>query len=155
MDWSVLNNEQRQAAQCTKGAVLVTAGAGSGKTRLLTYRIANIIEQGVNPYNILAITFTNKAANEMKIRLSGLIEDTKYMWVMTFHALCTRILRENIDKLEGYNRSFSIYDDGEQGRVIKNILKSKDIDPDKYFKTIKYVIMNELVVFYIIYLGRK
>ena len=140
MNWSVLNNEQRQAAQCTKGAVLVTAGAGSGKTRLLTYRIAHIIEQGTNPYNILAITFTNKAANEMKIRLSGLIEDTKYMWVMTFHALCTRILRENIDKLEGYNRSFSIYDDGEQGRVIKNILKSKDIDPDKYFKTIKYLI---------------
>lgn len=140
MDWSILNNEQRQAAQCTKGAVLVTAGAGSGKTRLLTYRIANIIEQGISPYNILAITFTNKAANEMKTRLSGLISDIKYMWVMTFHALCTRILRENIDKLEGYNKNFSIYDEGDQSRVIKNILKEKDIDPDKYFKTIKYLI---------------
>lgn len=140
MDWSTLNNEQRQAAQCTKGAVLVTAGAGSGKTRLLTYRIAHIIEQGESPYNILAITFTNKAANEMKFRLSGLISDIKYMWVMTFHALCTRILRENIDKLEGYNKNFSIYDDGDQGRVIKNILKDKEIDPDKFFKTIKYLI---------------
>ena len=97
MDWSILNSEQRKAAQCTKGAILVTAGAGSGKTRLLTYRIANIIEQGINPYNILAITFTNKAANEMKTRLTNLISDTKYMWVMTFHALCTRILRENIE----------------------------------------------------------
>lgn len=140
MDWSVLNNEQRQAAQCTKGAVLVTAGAGSGKTRLLTYRIAYIIEQGVSPYNILAITFTNKAANEMKTRLSGLIQDIKYMWVMTFHALCTRILRENIDKLEGYNKNFSIYDEAEQSRVIKSILKDKEIDPDKYLKTIRYLI---------------
>lgn len=142
MDWSILNEEQRQAAQCTKGAVLVTAGAGSGKTRLLTYRILNIIEQGVNPYNILAITFTNKAANEMKNRLSRLVPDIKYMWVMTFHALCARILRENIDKLEGYNTNFSIYDDAEQTRVLKNIISSKNLDPDKYLKTVQFLISD-------------
>ncbi|HEY8424011.1 MAG TPA: UvrD-helicase domain-containing protein [Clostridia bacterium] len=140
MDWSILNQEQREAAQCVKGAVLVTAGAGSGKTRLLTYRILNIIEQGVSPYNILAITFTNKAANEMKSRLSQLVPDIKYMWVMTFHALCTRILRENIDKLEGYNRNFSIYDDNDQTRVIKSILNEKNLDPERYLKTIQYLI---------------
>ncbi|HEY8444354.1 MAG TPA: UvrD-helicase domain-containing protein [Clostridia bacterium] len=142
MDWSILNQEQREAAQCIKGAVLVTAGAGSGKTRLLTYRILNIIEQGVSPYNILAITFTNKAANEMKSRLSQLVPDIRYMWVMTFHALCTRILRENIDKLEGYNKNFSIYDDAEQTRVLKTILSNKNIDPDKFLKTIQYLISD-------------
>lgn len=140
MDWSILNAEQKQAAICTKGAVLVTAGAGSGKTRLLTYRIAYIIEQGVSPYNILAITFTNKAANEMRERLSKIVGDIKYMWVMTFHALCARILRENIQKLDGYNGNFSIYDDNEQNKIIKNILKERDIDADKYFKPIKYLI---------------
>jgi DNA helicase-2/ATP-dependent DNA helicase PcrA len=139
VDWSILNQEQRQAAQCTKGAVLVTAGAGSGKTRLLTYRIFNIIEQGANPYNILAITFTNKAANEMKSRLSQLAPDISHMWVMTFHALCSRILRANIDRLNGYNRYFSIYDDNDQTRVIKNILSERNIDPDRYLKTIQYL----------------
>ena len=140
MDWSILNQEQRQAAQCTKGAVLVTAGAGSGKTRLLTYRILNIIEQGVNPYNILAITFTNKAANEMKNRLGQLVPDIRHIWVMTFHALCNRILRANIDRLDGYNRFFSIYDDNDQTGVIKNILSERNIDPDRYLKTIQYLI---------------
>lgn len=140
MDWSILNQEQRQAAQCTKGAVLVTAGAGSGKTRLLTYRIFNIIEQGTSPYNILAITFTNKAANEMKSRLSQLVPNIRYMWVMTFHALCTRILRENIDKLDGYNKTFSIYDDNDQSRLLKSILNDKNIDADRYLKTIQYLI---------------
>ena len=103
MDIQSLNDKQRQAAQATEGAVLVLAGAGSGKTRVLTMRAAYLIEKGVSPYHILAITFTNKAAAEMKERIKELVQDAGDMWVCTFHAMCARLLRiegENI----GYGR---------------------------------------------------
>ena len=120
-----LNNEQREPAKQVEGAVLVTAGAGSGKTRMLTHRIAYMVDElCISPNNILAITFTNKAANEMKERLTKMISDIGDMWVCTFHAMCSKILRFNIDKL-GYTKSFSIYGDTEKSRVIKRILESK------------------------------
>ena len=96
-DLTTLNQEQIKPVLDTEGAVLVTAGAGSGKTRLLTHRIAYLIkEKGVRPYNILAITFTNKAANEMRERLDKMVEQSSSLWVFTFHALCVRILRKFI-----------------------------------------------------------
>ena len=122
---SNLNDEQREPAKEVTGAVLVTAGAGSGKTRMLTHRIAYMVDElDISPNNILAITFTNKAANEMKERLERMIRDIGDMWVCTFHAMCSKILRFNIDKL-GYTRSFSIYGDTEKSRVIKRILENK------------------------------
>ena len=121
-----LNNEQRIPASVTEGAVLVTAGAGSGKTRMLTHRIAHLIcDLGVNPYNILAITFTNKAANEMKERLEKMIGKIDGMWVSTFHAMCSKILRMYADVL-GYTKSFTIYGDAEKERLIKRLLSDKD-----------------------------
>ncbi len=120
-----LNDEQREPAKQVNGAVLVTAGAGSGKTRMLTHRIAYMVDElDISPNNILAITFTNKAANEMKERLERMISDIGDMWVCTFHAMCSKILRFNIDKL-GYTKSFSIYGDTEKSRVIKRILENK------------------------------
>ena len=108
-----LNDEQREPARQVNGAVLVTAGAGSGKTRMLTHRIAYMVDElDISPNNILAITFTNKAANEMKERLEKMISDIGDMWVCTFHAMCSKILRYNIDLL-GYTKSFSIYGDAE------------------------------------------
>ena len=120
-----LNDEQRKPASEVSGAVLVTAGAGSGKTRMLTHRIAYMVDElNISPNNILAITFTNKAANEMKERLEKMISNIGDMWVCTFHAMCSKILRFNIDKL-GYTKSFSIYGDTEKSRVIKRILENK------------------------------
>ena len=122
-----LNNEQKEPAMQIDGAVLVTAGAGSGKTRMLTHRIAYMVqEKDINPSNILAITFTNKAANEMKERLEKMIYGLGDMWVCTFHAMCSKILRYNIDLL-GYTKSFSIYGDSETDRVIKRILEKDEI----------------------------
>ena len=116
-----LNDEQRQPAMQIDGAVLVTAGAGSGKTRMLTHRIAHMVKDlDISPNNILAITFTNKAANEMKERLEKMIDNLGDMWVCTFHAMCSKILRFNADAL-GYTKSFSIYGDVEKDRVIKRI----------------------------------
>ena len=123
-----LNDEQREPASVIDGPVLVTAGAGSGKTRLLTHRIAYMVkEKGIFPNQILAITFTNKAANEMKERLGKMIEGAENMWICTFHAMCSRILRREIGLL-GYTKSFSIYGDTEKNRVIKRIIESKEID---------------------------
>ena len=123
-----LNDEKRKPAMQTEGAVLVTAGAGSGKTRMLTHRIAYMVKElGISPYNILAITFTNKAANEMKERLAKMIDDIDGMWVCTFHAMCSKILRFNIDKL-GYSKSFSIYGDTEKNRVIKRVMENIKTD---------------------------
>lgn len=136
MDWSLLNSEQIAAAKHTEGAVIVSAGAGSGKTRLLTQRIAHIIEKGVSPYNILAITFTNKAATVMRERIESITGDAKYMWVMTFHGMCARILRSNIDRL-GYNSNFTIYGDAEKERIIKQLLQDRNEDKDKWLKKIK------------------
>lgn len=123
-----LNEEQRKPAMQTDGAVLVTAGAGSGKTRMLTHRIAYMVKElNINPSNILAITFTNKAANEMKERLEKMIDTLGDMWVCTFHSMCSKLLRYNIDKLE-YTKSFSIYGDTEKNRVIKRVLETVKTD---------------------------
>ncbi len=123
-DLQTLNSEQIKPVMDTEGAVLVTAGAGSGKTRLLTHRIAHIIRDlNVPPYNILAITFTNKAANEMRERLNRMLEeDASSIWVFTFHSLCVRILRKFIANLGGYTSNFSIYDETDKERCIKRVL---------------------------------
>src|SRR6267378_6082467 len=130
---SNLNEEQRQAVLATDGPLLILAGAGSGKTRVITYRIAHLIsEKGVPPWNILAVTFTNKAAQEMRQRVQRLLQDqnlSSQPWVSTFHSLCVRILRQDIEQLrEGYSRSFTIYDQDDSLRLIKNIIKDLGYD---------------------------
>ena len=129
MDLTMLNREQRIAAETLEGPVLILAGAGSGKTRALTYRVANLIDHGVPAYRILALTFTNKAAREMKERVEQLIgaENAESAWISTFHSTCARILRRDIEKL-GYSRSFVIYDDDDQGRVLKELYRQLNID---------------------------
>lgn len=123
MDLSTLNKEQRQAVDTLDGPLLILAGAGSGKTCALTYRIANLVDHGVSPWNILALTFTNKAAREMRERTEALLGGSvKDMWVATFHSCCTRILRSDIDKL-GRDRNFVIYDDDDQTSLIAAIMK--------------------------------
>ena len=120
-----LNDEQRKPAEVSAGAVLVTAGAGSGKTRMLTHHIAYLIDEiGVPAYNILAITFTNKASEEMKSRIERMVDSASDAWICTFHAMCSRILRSHAEEL-GYDRNFTIYGDVEQERVIKRILEGK------------------------------
>ena len=132
MNLAALNSEQAVAASTFNGPLLILAGAGSGKTRALTYRIANLLEHGVPARSILAITFTNKAAREMRERVDSLAgANAGDAWIMTFHACCARILRSDIDKL-GYKRSFTIYDDDDSLNVIKDILKSMNLD-DKVF----------------------
>jgi DNA helicase-2/ATP-dependent DNA helicase PcrA len=128
-----LNPTQREAVAATEGPVLVVAGAGSGKTRVLTYRIAHLVRDlGVSPYEILAITFTNKAAGEMKERVEGLVGRVGYdMWVSTFHSACVRILRQEVTRL-GYRSSFSIYDDGDSTRLITMCIKDLDLDPKRF-----------------------
>ena len=132
MDLTALNPEQRRAAETLEGPVLILAGAGSGKTRALTYRVANLIDHGVPAWSILALTFTNKAAREMKDRVRQLIgeEQAEEAWISTFHSTCARILRRDIEKI-GYTRSFVIYDDDDQQRVLKEIYKQLNID-DKF-----------------------
>ncbi|MFV8828671.1 DNA helicase PcrA [Alkalihalobacterium sp. APHAB7] len=128
-----LNPEQRKAVQHTDGPLLLMAGAGSGKTRVLTHRIAYIIrEKGIAPYNVLAITFTNKAAREMKDRVAQIVGGTaENIWISTFHSMCVRILRRDIDRI-GFSRNFTILDGSDQLSVIKQILKTKNIDPKKF-----------------------
>jgi len=128
-----LNPTQREAVAATEGPVLVVAGAGSGKTRVLTYRIAHLVRDlGVSPYEILAITFTNKAAGEMKERVEKLIgRIANDMWVSTFHSACVRILRQEVHRL-GYRSSFSIYDDADSVRLITMVIKDLDLDPKRF-----------------------
>lgn len=128
--YDTLNKEQREAVEYTEGPLLLLAGAGSGKTRVLTHRICYLIEEmGVNPWNILAITFTNKAAGEMRERVDRLISfGGEQVWVATFHSTCLRILRRHIDRL-GYNNHFTIYDTDDQKSVVKEICKRLNIDP--------------------------
>ena len=135
-----LNPAQREAVENTEGAVLILAGAGSGKTRVLTTRIGYLMEEkNVKAENILAITFTNKAANEMRERVEETLEgtDTKEMWITTFHSCCVRILRKSINKI-GYNRSFVIYDSPDQITLIKDCMRELNIS-DKAFDP-KYVL---------------
>lgn len=128
-----LNPVQKEAASCTEGPLLILAGAGSGKTRVLTHRIAYLIdEKGVNPWNIMAITFTNKAAQEMRDRVDRLVEfGAESIWVATFHSSCVRILRRYIDRL-GYDNHFTIYDTDDQKSVIRKAVKELDLDPKQY-----------------------
>lgn len=128
-----LNPEQQNAVKATDGPLLLMAGAGSGKTRVLTHRIAYlIVEKRVNPYNILAITFTNKAAREMKERIRKMMGGAaEEIWISTFHSMCVRILRRDIDRM-GFSRNFTILDTTDQQSVIKGILKDKNIDPKKF-----------------------
>ena len=131
--YDTLNEPQKQGVYTVDGPVLLLAGAGSGKTRVLTHRIAYLIdEMGVNPWNILAITFTNKAAGEMRERVDNLIGmGAEQVWVATFHSTCVRILRRYIDRI-GFDNSFTIYDTDDQKTVVKNIIKKLDLDPKMY-----------------------
>ena len=134
MNLDTLNPAQREAVEKTEGPVLILAGAGSGKTRVLTTRIGHLIEdKGVQPANILAITFTNKAANEMRERVEETLEsDASDMWISTFHSCCVRILRKDINRI-GYNRSFVIYDSADQVTLVKDCLKELNLN-DKVFE---------------------
>lgn len=128
-----LNKEQADAVQTINGPMLILAGAGSGKTKVLTCRVAHLLQQGVRPYRILAITFTNKAAAEMRERvdkMAGLA--AKDVWLFTFHAFCARVLRRDIDKLEGYGNNFAIYDTTDTKNLIKQILKELDLDEKRF-----------------------
>ncbi|WP_295227829.1 DNA helicase PcrA [Veillonella sp.] len=128
-----LNREQQQAVQHTEGPLLILAGAGSGKTKVLTVRIAYLLAQGVNPYEILAITFTNKAAKEMKSRVEGLVGDVaNRIWLSTFHSFCAKFLRFELENFLGYNSNFTIYDTSDSQVVIKAALKALNLD-DKYY----------------------
>lgn len=139
-----LNDKQYEAVINIEGPSLIIAGAGSGKTKVLTYKIAYLLKQeNVKPWNILAITFTNKAANEMKTRIESLVgDDVKDIWAGTFHSICVRILRQHIEKL-GFDRSFSIFDMTDQKHIIKECLKELNVD-DKLFtdKSVQYEISN-------------
>lgn len=134
MNLDTLNLAQREAVEKTEGPVLILAGAGSGKTRVLTTRIGHLIEdKGVQPANILAITFTNKAANEMRERVEETLDsDASDMWISTFHSCCVRILRKDINRI-GYNRSFVIYDSADQVTLVKDCLKELNLS-DKVFE---------------------
>lgn len=131
MDLSRLNKEQQEAVKRMEGPLLILAGAGSGKTTMMTHRIAYMLEKGVSPYNILAVTFTNKAAGEMKDRIESLTGGTRGMWVMTFHAMCVRILRNHGDVL-GFKNGFSIYDESDKKALLKRIVKDLKIDEKIY-----------------------
>ncbi len=142
---NTLNEKQREAAAHDEGPILVIAGAGTGKTRVLTHRIANLISTGkAMPWEILAITFTNKAANEMKERIGQLIDySVDKMWIGTFHSVCVRILRRDIDKID-YDKNFVIFDTSDQKIILKDCIKELDLDTKKYnINVIKSVISNE------------
>ncbi|WOV86691.1 DNA helicase PcrA [Sporosarcina oncorhynchi] len=129
-----MNPEQTRAVKTTEGALLIMAGAGSGKTRVLTHRIAYlIVEKNVYPSNILALTFTNKAAREMRDRIDGLLGPGtgERMWVSTFHSMCVRILRRNVDRI-GISKNFTILDSSDQLTAVKNVLKERNIDSKQY-----------------------
>ena len=142
-DINSLNEEQLAPLKETEGAVLVTAGAGSGKTRLLTHRVAYLLkEKGVLPFNILAITFTNKAAGEMKSRIAEMVEGAEQIWISTFHSMCARILRRDIVSLGNYSKDFTIYSESDTDKVIKEVLEERGIIDDKIKKSLSHYISN-------------
>ena len=129
---SKLNKQQREAAMYTEGPLLILAGAGSGKTSTMTHRIAYMIEElHINPYQILAVTFTNKAAGEMRDRVEALVGEGLTMWILTFHSACLRILRKTCRKSWGYGTDFAVYDPTDQKTVVKNIIKELGLDPNE------------------------
>ena len=137
-----LNPEQLKPVLDTEGAVLVLAGAGSGKTRVLTSRIAYLVEEkGVYPSSILAITFTNKAADEMRQRLSRMVDGSEKMWICTIHSMCVRILRQYAERI-GYNSNFSIYSDTERTNVVKKAFAECGLEDEKLLKNVKFHIGN-------------
>src|SRR5437588_3376176 len=132
VDIDALNDPQRQAVTHRSGPLLILAGAGSGKTRVLTMRIANLIHHGVEPDRILALTFTNKAAREMRARLKTLLgRSPEGLWVGTFHAIATRMLRPHADRL-GYRAGFTIFDEEDSRSILKRALAELDVDPKKH-----------------------
>ena len=133
IDLDTLNGPQREAVLCTEGPLLVLAGAGSGKTRVLTHRIAHLVEDlNVAPWQIMAITFTNKAAAEMRERLQSLIGGgARGMWVSTFHSMCVRILRTDCERV-GFAKGFTIYDDSDSKRLVEQIMDELNIDKKRY-----------------------
>ena len=139
-----LNESQKLAVTTTEGPVMVMAGAGSGKTRVLTTRISYIIsELGINPYNILAVTFTNKAAKEMKDRIAKMLDiDPKWMWVSTFHSFCVRILRNEIEYLKDYKQNFQIIDDEDGVKIVRDIIKDCELE-GKPKEVLKYISMEK------------
>lgn len=133
-----LNPQQREAAVHKDGPLLILAGAGSGKTSTMTHRIAYLVkEEGISPYNILAVTFTNKAAKEMRDRVEALVNEGINMWILTFHSACLRILRMNAERI-GYSKDFVVYDPTDQKVIIKNLIKEQNVDEKKY--TVAYVL---------------
>ena len=127
-----LNDAQQKAVKHTDGATMVIAGAGSGKTRVLTYKVAYLIQKGVDPFNILALTFTNKAAREMKERITEQVgSDARNVWMGTFHSIFARILRIEGHRL-GYPSNFTIYDMDDTKRLVKNIIKENNLDDKQY-----------------------
>lgn len=129
---AILNQPQQEAVEHIEGPLLILAGAGSGKTRVITHRVAYLIEQGINPYHILAITFTNKAAGEVRERVDDLIGyGSESVWVSTFHSLCVRILRRHIERI-GFASNFTIYDTDDQKRLIKEVTRQLQLDPKMY-----------------------
>ena len=131
MNYGTLNSEQIKAVEHIDGPVLILAGAGSGKTATMTHRMAYLIEQGVDPHNILAVTFTNKAAAEMRTRVENLVDNTTGMWIMTFHAMCLRMLRYQSEAL-GYKAGFTVYDETDKKALVKKIIKELNIDEKMY-----------------------
>jgi len=137
-----LNPPQREAVEHIQGPLLILAGAGSGKTRVITHRIAYLIEKGISPWNILAVTFTNKAAGEMRERVDRLVGGKgKSVWISTFHSFAARLLREEIDKIGG-NRHFVIYDEMDQLNLIKECMKGLDIDEKRFKITVAQALIN-------------
>src|SRR4051794_23692579 len=131
--YSLLNPQQREAVRAIQGPVLILAGAGTGKTRVITMRIANMMEQGIEPGSILAVTFTNKAANEMRERVADLVgkEKSRAVTIGTFHAFCVRLLRQHAEKL-GYKHNFAIYSQDEQLGLVKRILARLLVKDEKF-----------------------
>ena len=140
IDLETLNEPQREAVLCTEGPLLVLAGAGSGKTRVLTHRIAHlVVDLGVAPWQIMAITFTNKAAAEMRERLGQLMGGyVRGMWVSTFHSMCVRILRSDCERL-GFAPGFTIYDDSDSKSLVKRIMAELNIDPKRYPESLSLI----------------